>query len=246
MDLIKFLSPQHVILVHGEKPKMAALKERIRSELGTKCYYPANHESVTIPSTHNIKADASDTFIQGCLNPNFKFLKPCSQEKSDTGSKSTSAISPLQIIDERVSEGILVLEKSKKAKIVQQYELLAALGKEKHEIQFAYCFPVNITGLSETEISDPTLFDKSSLIRLLTGKISGALSEVNVQNLGEFLQGGSFRLSLCLKENCPYRIKGDLPNSSETVFFCCSWLAEDDKLAWRIISIMENSDASAN
>ncbi|PRQ47606.1 putative KH-domain/beta-lactamase-domain protein, archaea [Rosa chinensis] len=45
MDLVKFLSPKHVILVHGEKPRMATLKGRIQSELG----------------------------IQSCSNPNFKF-----------------------------------------------------------------------------------------------------------------------------------------------------------------------------
>ncbi|RLM85609.1 hypothetical protein C2845_PM04G13550 [Panicum miliaceum] len=45
MDLIEFLSPKHVILVHGEKPLMAFLKERVESELGMPCYYPANNES---------------------------------------------------------------------------------------------------------------------------------------------------------------------------------------------------------
>ncbi|KAI4367936.1 hypothetical protein MLD38_016558 [Melastoma candidum] len=44
MDLVKFLSPKHVVLVHGEKPKMATLKGKIEAELGISCYYPANNE----------------------------------------------------------------------------------------------------------------------------------------------------------------------------------------------------------
>ncbi|KAG6571196.1 Cleavage and polyadenylation specificity factor subunit 3-II, partial [Cucurbita argyrosperma subsp. sororia] len=75
MDLVKFLSPKHVILVHGEKPKMVTLKERIHSELGIPCHDPANNETVSISSTLSIKAESSSMFIQSCSTPNFKFLK---------------------------------------------------------------------------------------------------------------------------------------------------------------------------
>ncbi|PIN11331.1 putative cleavage and polyadenylation specificity factor (CPSF subunit) [Handroanthus impetiginosus] len=83
MDLVKFLSPKHVILVHGEKPKMATLKEKIESELGIQCRYPANNETVCIPSTHHVKAGASDAFLQSCLCPNFKFFKTDFERGSD-------------------------------------------------------------------------------------------------------------------------------------------------------------------
>lgn len=70
MDLVKFLSPKHVILVHGEKPKMASLRERVQSELGIHCYVPANCDTVSIPSTVFVKAHASDMFIHSC-SPRF-------------------------------------------------------------------------------------------------------------------------------------------------------------------------------
>lgn len=249
MDLVKFLSPQHVILVHGEKPKMATLKERIQSELGIKCYDPANNESMCIPSTHYVKAGASDAFIRSCMNPNFQFLKSGSEEKSVSGSKCTEGTLPLWIKDERVAEGILVLEKSEKAKVVHQDELLLMLGEKRHEVQFAYCCPVNVDELERftTTSLTPTarmLWDlnKSSLIRLLVAKLSRKLSEGNIQDFGEHLQVESFHLSVCLKDTCPYRITNGLEDKPRTAFFCCTWSAADDKLARKIISAMENRD----
>ncbi|KAH9746131.1 cleavage and polyadenylation specificity factor subunit 3-II [Citrus sinensis] len=249
MDLVKFLSPQHVILVHGEKPKMATLKERIQSELGIKCYDPANNESMCIPSTHYVKAGASDAFIRSCMNPNFQYLKSGSEEKSVSGSKCTEGTLPLWIKDERVAEGILVLEKSEKAKVVHQDELLLMLGEKRHEVQFAYCCPVNVdelekfttTSLTPTArmLRDP---NKSSLIRLLVAKLSRKLSEGNIQDFGEHLQVESFHLSVCLKDTCPYRITNGLEDKPRTAFFCCTWSAADDKLARKIISAMENRD----
>ncbi|XP_057960707.1 cleavage and polyadenylation specificity factor subunit 3-II isoform X2 [Malania oleifera] len=130
MDLVRFLSPKHVILVHGEKPKMAALKGRIQSELGIQCYDPANNDTVRIPSTYHVKADATHTFVQSSLNPNFKFLKCSSQCGPDSDSKDGRATPCLQLSDERVTEGILVMEKSKRAKVVHKDELLHLLGEE--------------------------------------------------------------------------------------------------------------------
>ncbi|XP_044492565.1 cleavage and polyadenylation specificity factor subunit 3-II-like [Mangifera indica] len=248
MDLVKFLTPQHVILVHGEKPKMATLKDRIQSELRIPCYDPANNKSVHIPSTHFVKANASDAFIRSCLNPNFKFLKGGSEENFDSGSKGTSALSLLQISDERVLEGILVLEKSKKAKIVHQVELLLMFGEKEHKLQFAYCCPVSIDKLEKATTTDLTpetnslyVFQTSSLIQLLSTRLSSELSEGNIVVLGEHLQVESFQLSICLKDNCPYRKSGtSQQKKSEAVFFCCTWSVADEKLAWKIISIMEN------
>ncbi|KAK3222138.1 hypothetical protein Dsin_009163 [Dipteronia sinensis] len=253
MDLVKFLSPKHVILVHGEKPKMATLKERIQSELGIQCDHPANKESVSIPSSHFVKAGASNAFIRSCLNPNFKFSKSGLEEKSESGSQGIKSVPWMQISDERVSEGILVLEKSKKAKIVHQDVLLHMLKKQKHEVQFAYCCPVHIEKLEKTETTDliPTtdvlsVPDKSSVIKPLLEKLSSELSEANIHDFGEHLQLESFHVSICFKDNCPYRITDSLPNKSKTAFFCCSWSAADEKLAWRIISIIENCNLTAN
>ncbi|KAL5553250.1 hypothetical protein UlMin_040651 [Ulmus minor] len=243
MDLIKFLSPKHVILVHGEKPKMASLKSRIQSELGIPCHVPANNETVSIQSTHYVKAVASDTFIRSCKNPNFKFLKSISENGDDSTSEVGNSKPHLQVIDERVAEGILVMEKSKRAKVLHQEELLLELGEKKHRVQHAYCCPIRLGILKSTD--QALTADKCSWLRVLSTILSNELREGNVQDLEEHLQVETVHLSLCLKDNCPYRITDDPQTISEAVFFCCSWLIEDEKIAWKVISILENLDLSS-
>ncbi|KAF5180817.1 Cleavage and polyadenylation specificity factor subunit 3-ii [Thalictrum thalictroides] len=137
MDLVKFLSPKHVILVHGEKPKMATLKGKISSELGIKCYDPANNDVVHIPSSQYVKIDASEAFVHNCINPNPKHFESKADNDSDMGAKDTASMPVKEIEDKRVAEGILVMDKAKRPKAVHQNELLAMLGVEEHTIEFA-------------------------------------------------------------------------------------------------------------
>lgn len=249
MDLVKFLSPKHAILVHGEKPKMATLKGRIQSELGIQCYDPANNETVSIPSTHYVKAVASDAFIQSCLTPNFKFLKSGLEDGSESGSKARNSMPCLQVIDERVTEGIFVMEKGKKAQVVHQDELLLMLGEKKHIVQHAYCCPIRIGNSESTNqaLTDnvPCITDRCFWLRLLFVVLSDKFSEGNVQDFGEHLQVESFHMSICSKDNCPYRITDNARNKSESLFCCCTWSAEDEKIAWKIISTLENFDLNS-
>ncbi|GMH25975.1 hypothetical protein Nepgr_027818 [Nepenthes gracilis] len=246
MDLIKFLSPKHVILVHGEKPKMAVLKDRIQNELGILCYDPANNETVCIPSTHYVRADASATFTQSSLCPNFNFKRNCLEVDTDSGSKVMKTASNLQVYDVRVGEGILVMEKSEKAKVVHQDELLLALGKDKHEVKLAFCCPVYKGNTEESGLdhySEQNLLacsDKNAWIQMLYGKLTCILSGLNFEDFGDYLVVDSLHLELCSKDNCPYRINRNHGNSSEVVFFCCFWSVADDKLAWKVISVLKN------
>ncbi|XP_019459965.1 PREDICTED: cleavage and polyadenylation specificity factor subunit 3-II-like [Lupinus angustifolius] len=130
MDLVKFLSPKHVMLVHGEKPKMISLKEKIHSELGIPCYYPANNETVRIPSTHYENVETSDSFVRSCSNPNFKFQKCSSLDTCNSTLSDRNLMPELQVKDERVAEGILVVDRNKKAKIVHKDELLLTLSEK--------------------------------------------------------------------------------------------------------------------
>ncbi|KAF7827581.1 cleavage and polyadenylation specificity factor subunit 3-II [Senna tora] len=236
MDLVKFLSPKHVILVHGEKPKMATLKEKIHSELGIQCYDPANNETICIPSSHYVEAGASDAFFQSCQTPNFKFQKHSSDDAPNSSLIDRNLVRHLQVKDERVAEGILVVEKTKKAKVVHQDELLHMVGGKKHDIRFAYCCPVSISH-SMDNLSES---DRCYWLQILHSKINGELSVGNIQNFGENLRMESFHTSLCLKDYCPYRIQENSQSTTKTVFFCCSWSAVDEKLARRILSAMEN------
>ncbi|KAJ6356560.1 hypothetical protein OIU78_004617 [Salix suchowensis] len=208
MDLARFLSPKNVILVHGEKPKMVSLKERIQSELRIPCYLPANCDTVHIPSTTYVKAHASNAFIRSCLNPNFRFLKRSKEENSDQVLRNTNSTAPLQ---------------------------------KKHDIQFGYCCAAQLDNLEETGNRDGALShsDKCSCLQLLFKELSTYFSGVNIQDLGEHLQVESFQVSVCLKDNCPYRIIDSPRKEAATIFFCCSWSAADEKLAREIISAIE-------
>ncbi|XP_022944195.1 cleavage and polyadenylation specificity factor subunit 3-II isoform X1 [Cucurbita moschata] len=277
MDLVKFLSPKHVILVHGEKPKMVTLKERIHSELGIPCHDPANNETVSISSTLSIKAESSSMFIQSCSTPNFKFLKrnlndkinskELSSKEGGTSSmffrrrsnphvkhlnrnldeKFDSSLScgpELEVSDDRVNEGILVMENGKKTKVVHQDELLLLLGEQEHEVRFANCSPIYFGSLDDTHVMD-CISRKSLWLSQLSSKLSSELSDRNVQNFGEYLQVESFTLSICSKESCPYRTTNRIENESAAAFYCCSWLVADEVLAWQIISILEKHDLSS-
>nr|DAD32231.1 TPA_asm: hypothetical protein HUJ06_011082 [Nelumbo nucifera] len=168
MNLVKFLSPKHVILVHGEKPKMASLKGRIQAELGIECFYPANNDTVQIPSTQYVKVDATCKFFQNCLIPNLKSIKNCAEGKVDVSSSNTESFPTVQTGHNKVSEGILVMEKMKKAQIVHRSELLPMLGVEEHQVQFAYCCPVHVRNVDNSkshehgsESSEPVGFSTS-------------------------------------------------------------------------------------
>jgi integrator complex subunit 11 len=130
MDLTEFLSPKHVILVHGEKPQMAFLKERIESELGMPCYFPGNNESVSIPTTQNLKMSATERFITSCAVEQGK--RSLCKRNLICGTSLSEVIGS----DKEAAEGVLLMEKYKSPKILCEDELLEVLGMERHLVQF--------------------------------------------------------------------------------------------------------------
>lgn len=144
MDLTEFLSPKHVILVHGEKPSMAFLKERIESELGMPCYYPANHETVSIPTTQNIKMSASERFITSCAA---ELRKDSLRKANLICGNSMSEVNE----SEKLADGILLMEKNKKPKILCEDELLQVLGVERHSVEFEPLTWASIGAADESE-----------------------------------------------------------------------------------------------
>ncbi|XP_031122846.1 cleavage and polyadenylation specificity factor subunit 3-II [Ipomoea triloba] len=236
MDLVKFLSPKHVILVHGEKPKMATLKERIQSDLQIQCYDPANNETVCIPSTHYIQVDASDKFLKSLLTPNFKFLNRSPRPDSGPKGMDTRPDPLLQVSDDRISQGVLIMQTNQKSKVVHENELRVALGSEIHEVQFGCCVPVRIHCSNAP--------DSTFWLQLLYAKLSSEVAELSVVNNSEHLQVESLVIVVCLKEKCCHRTHASTQDMSKSVHFCCTWSLLDEKLAWRIISIMKNLELS--
>ncbi|KAL8142086.1 hypothetical protein V2J09_015118 [Rumex salicifolius] len=237
MDLLKFLSPKHVILVHGEKPNMAKLTEKIEKELHIKCDFPPNNGLVHIPSTHLVKANASPAFIRSCLSPNFTF-KRCSSNGSSSDSFGAESTSTLEVHDVRVAEGILVRENSEKPMVIHQNELLIGLGEEKHEIDFAYCCPVHIgdSSLEQSHITPKEL----NLLQVLHSELMKLFPGLTIQDLGDYLLLGSVCVRVCANDSCPYRTDISCEGPMNVVFCCCDWSLADDTCARKLISEMKN------
>ncbi|CAI0420398.1 unnamed protein product, partial [Linum tenue] len=241
MDLLKFLSPKHAMLVHGEKPRMSILKKKIESEMGIMCYDPLNGGLVKIPSaTVHVKAQTSDSFAKSCQSPNFS-LSRCSTSGAVL---STDLASPLTVTDDRVGEAILFVDGGK-ARGVHKDELeleLIVSGEGKPQVVlFGHCFPIRSKNLTNAT-GRLGLSGSRSLLKVLALELSHLFPQVDVQNMGDFLQVGSFILSVCTNAGCTRR-SSEVPGDPSTTctYFCCSWCMEDEKLALAIISSVRNS-----
>ncbi|KAJ0981058.1 hypothetical protein J5N97_009313 [Dioscorea zingiberensis] len=196
MDLVGLLSPQHVILVHGEKPKMALLKGRIQTEL---------------------------------------------------------------VEDKKEAEGILVMDKTKRAKIVCENELMLKLGVEEHGVKLAYCCPVYIDFHEQTshqlasgscvalENENSSLeaarSPKCSSLQILHRRLESQICCKNLKGNPDYLKLNSITIHSCSRNFCPYRTREE--NGGRPMqYFCCSWSPVDQDLAWKLISVMKGSDTS--
>lgn len=116
-------------------------------------------------------------------------------------------MSPIKVHDERVSEGILTMLKSQKVKTVHQDELLTIVGHQNTEVEFAYCFALDLCDLKNSlSISEEVLVsDDNSLLQVINTKLSNEVTEFSVQDCLGTLQVNSFHLAVCKNDNCPYR-----------------------------------------
>lgn len=251
-DLIKFLSPKHVILVHGEKPKMESLKGKIESDFKIRCYVPANNETVSIPSAHYVKAHASSVFLKSTSSPNFKFLKASFQGNSSSNIVDMIDKPFLRVCDDRAAEGILFTQRGRDPKLLHQNELKIFSEEKTHEVQYALCLPVKVNNMddesrkvtvsSSEEFGPQTSNKKLWQLQQLFVELSKVFSEMTILDYDEYLQMESFVVCVCQKDKCPYRETGDSQNISvsKTVFFCCKWSLADKDLAWKVISAMKD------
>ncbi|CAL9047159.1 cleavage and polyadenylation specificity factor subunit 3-II-like [Musa acuminata AAA Group] len=258
MDLIEYLSPKHVILVHGERPKMALLKERIQSELGIQCYYPANNEKLLISTTQNVKIDVTKKFIRSCSSAMLSNVKNSSVSISDSSSKDNEIIKLAR--EDTTAEGILLMEKTKTAKLIHENELLRTLGVKEHQVRFAFCCPVEVTRMehlsneantthchasSITRVDVPRCLAtedrlataNNTLLHILLSELETRTECEDIQIASDSLQLHTFHVCVCSNEHCSYRKKENGVGES-VVYFCCSWSPCDDRLARELLQIM--------
>ncbi|WAR13849.1 INT11-like protein [Mya arenaria] len=120
MQLISWCEPKNVLLVHGEAAKMDFLKTKIQGEFGIDCYKPANGETVTIETQHNIPVDISLNLLK--REASFKDPKK-----------------------HRVLHGALLM-RGNKLQLVDADEALKDLGIKEHNLRFTSTLYVDETG----------------------------------------------------------------------------------------------------
>ena len=64
MALVSMAKAKNVMLVHGEKAKMAKLKKRIEHEMGIPCFDPANGETITIEPKPTVPLAVPDDYVE--------------------------------------------------------------------------------------------------------------------------------------------------------------------------------------
>ena len=220
MDLVRFLSPKHVVLVHGEKPKMASLKAKIESDLGIQCWFPANGETIIVPTSHSVTIQVSKNFLKSQTNSSFH----------DGVNFST--------IGETLVEGVLMMEKMKRAKAVHKIEFLESLAVKENKVQFAFCCSVNRRDMEK--MGEGLTKTGDLWLELLFLKLKERVDFANVEMGSDHLSIGSFKVYPCLKESCCHRVVESVDLDEPRVYFCCSWSMEDENLAWRVLSIMRD------
>ena len=157
LALITMARAKNVMLVHGEKAKMAKLKIRIESEMKIPTFDPANGETITIRPEPNVPVQISESFID-------KAYKQAISERKD-GSEG------LPITSLPIPGCIIVDQDSKKTKKRQlQLISIAEAGK-----RFDYSLPDDITSTKipfPAAIALPKLMDgtdvwKASLLQFV-------------------------------------------------------------------------------
>lgn len=240
--------------MHGEKLNMEKLKGKIQSELGTPCYNPANNETQVVPTFQPVKINVSEKYMSKLFSSDF--FKTCNNddELSEDSSKDLKTSHFHVSRNGNVGEGILIMEKEKRAKFVHEDELLQTLNTEEHKVKIAGCFPVDIGKLQSSVSSlQPNLIEygghkfsenanlgKFNILQLLQIKLNELINIEIVCKDSDKLLMDSLCICVCQHDKCPHRWGQDANSVSKSVFLCCTWCFRDEKLARQVISILKN------
>lgn len=146
LDLIQQVSPKNIMLVHGEKQKMAIFKQKIEQDLMIKCYDPPNGCTITIDTEQEIKVNVSTSLLKRSFSEN----DPRKKKKID---------------------GILLIKNQDLPKLLDPNEAINELGLSKHELDFVVEKKIPKTSLDWYDLLEkemlkvfPNIFKKDEII----------------------------------------------------------------------------------
>nr|GLL42014.1 hypothetical protein DM860_000539 [Ipomoea trifida] len=91
----------------------------------------------------------------------------------------------LQVSDDRISQGVLIMQTNQKSKVLHDNELRVSLVSENHEVQFGCCILVRVHCSNGPKNN---ALDRTFWLQLLYWKLSSEVAEFNVANNSEHLQ----------------------------------------------------------
>lgn len=139
MTLIKQCQPENVVLVHGEKSKMAFLHNKIEEEFHINCHYPANGETISIDVPIILNIDVDRNYLKRILH-------------SDT------TLDPKRY---RIMQGVLKISDHNNDQLIKKTDLIK-MGLKPFDINFKSFIKLDDTNsslISEEEICQ-IIFDK--------------------------------------------------------------------------------------
>ncbi|KAG0593991.1 hypothetical protein M758_UG037700 [Ceratodon purpureus] len=155
MDLVRHVAPKNVVLVHGEKPKMVVLKNKICTDLGTPCYDPANLETVEIASHCAVKVGVSKQFLEANLEKseqqwlpdvlvekNGKQLEIIESLDLSQSQKEDHHFQLPRAREEILVNGFVLMDNSSRIGVIHPDEVSSELGVAEHHMSFSCVRPV--------------------------------------------------------------------------------------------------------
>ncbi|KAH7298256.1 hypothetical protein KP509_25G033800 [Ceratopteris richardii] len=158
MDLLRHVSARHVILVHGEKPKMALLRTRIISELGVPCFVPGNGETVEVPSRLVLKVLASEKFLTKSQSNSLQTSIKSKVDDVSAPKRHMEDVSLSSIHD--IRSAIIIMDKEKTIQVLNPEEALNVLNVSQHNFLYRCRLPLYISGMNDKDFNAPEVFDR--------------------------------------------------------------------------------------
>eukprot|EP00039_Didymoeca_costata_P001686 m.54297 g.54297 ORF g.54297 m.54297 type:complete len:615 (+) comp10915_c0_seq2:178-2022(+) len=175
MQLIGQSNAKNVVLVHGEKKKMAFLADRIKKELGRPCYFPANGESLFIESQTPLPVQLSRTLLK---------KRPLELEEDGQQREARRVINTQE---KNEVKGVLILKNNVPVKFLDSEEAAEEIGLCKHNLEFTTVFDAGIARATTCDEVLQGIFSKLQ---------SSAIDTSNLVLQREEIKGRSLRITV--------------------------------------------------
>lgn len=147
MSLIRRLEPEHVLLVHGERRKMAYLKRAIMRDIGIPVFDPPNGTAVTLPVSVRVPVVVPDSMLDA------------QRETLATDARAAAAAADTELADSKRRRG----EDADGESFVLRGALLSTTGNDGRVHVRAAEWPRGTASNADTADADRTLWMETTV-----------------------------------------------------------------------------------